>query len=494
MRKIYTAFIILILVFNTNNTYAQDAGPNQTVVCDYAYLSATPYEDGYWTTIAPGVLLVNSNYENTVVQNLNYGGNEFTWNMPDYGESYVTITRIKADAGVDQAICGNSVNGMNANTAPTGMIGLWAIISGGGIIQMPSNNVTAISNLYFEQNNTFRWTVSFGGCTDFDDIDIYAYQPVSANAGADIEICYNYYSLYADFPEYGTGVWSSSNNAVVIQDASNNMTQVYNYPVGSTTFFWTVSNGPCVASDDVIITKYEAPAPTINGPASVCAYQSLLYYSDYEEETNYDWNVYGGSFYPGQNPNEINVNWDNSNSIASIELFVTYPDGCSASRNYPVTVELENKPIIIPKGENLLICLDSGMVNYQWFVNETPLNGENRQFYYSENLTGNYFVETTSTNNCIWKSDMFYINPNNIKLFPNPVSDVINIEIKDTSIGIVIFSLKDLTGKTIKNFETNKTSDILKTQIPINEIKTGVYTLNVLINNKLYSSGRLVVQ
>jgi gliding motility-associated-like protein len=89
--------------------------------------------------------------------------------------------------------------------------------------------------------------------------------PVPApDAGDDAVICDNRYTLNGNVPVIGAGLWSTT-SAAVISDPSDPHTTVQNLNPGPNLFRWTISNGPCVSVDEVIITSDLQPAPASAG-------------------------------------------------------------------------------------------------------------------------------------------------------------------------------------------------------------------------------------
>ncbi len=71
-----------------------------------------------------------------------------------------------ANAGTDQSTCNDyyTISALEPNIGT----GQWSNVSGAGVIDSPSTFTTLVSGLS-QGGNTFRWTVSNGGCEDADD-------------------------------------------------------------------------------------------------------------------------------------------------------------------------------------------------------------------------------------------------------------------------------------------------------------------------------------
>lgn len=80
-----------------------------------------------------------------------------------------------------------------------------------------------------------------------------------AFAGDDQFVCGETLTSLAALATSGGGVWTSNSTAIIAQPSSPN-TQVLNLPAGTTTFYWTLSNGACasVSVDSVTVTQETA--------------------------------------------------------------------------------------------------------------------------------------------------------------------------------------------------------------------------------------------
>ena len=114
--------------------------------------------------------------------------------------------------------------------------------------------------------------------------------------------------------------------------------------------------------------------------------------------------------------------------------------------------------------------------SYQWFNLDGAISGETNASLQPA-LSQEYYCRV-SNNGCFGYSDTIFYTPSGIeyfsftdlKIFPNPTNGLLNIEIKEKLTSIV---LKDLTGKTIQEFEP------ASKQINVSEIAKGIYFLEL---------------
>jgi dienelactone hydrolase len=107
-------------------------------------------------------------------------------------------------------------------------------------------------------------------------------------------------------------------------------------------------------------------------------------------------------------------------------------------------------------------------VSYQWYYNNSPINNATSQSF-TATQDGNYTVKVTYQYGCVTSAvyayGNVYIDENTIafKLFPNPVSSMLNIV--NTNGQMASYFLQDISGRVILTFESsdsNLTFDLSK--------------------------------
>ncbi|MDG1334246.1 MAG: gliding motility-associated C-terminal domain-containing protein [Crocinitomicaceae bacterium] len=104
--------------------------------------------------------------------------------------------------------------------------------------------------------------VSAGACPDSAEVLISIYDVVTAYAGEDQTLIFDFSStLEADIPLNATGQWSTVSTAILTDEFDPN-SDVTDLELGTNTFIWTVSNDVCPAvSDEVIIQVIDVFIP-----------------------------------------------------------------------------------------------------------------------------------------------------------------------------------------------------------------------------------------
>lgn len=130
----------------------------------------------------------------------------------------------------------------------------------------PTGSPTFIDNT---RGGTYSFwvTESLGACTSAPSkvsFTIFDTPAPTPNAGDDAVICGNTYTLEGNTIVIGNGQWTTSSSAT-IDDPADPQSVVRNLVPGPNLFRWTVTNGPCVSVDEVIITRDLQPSPAVAG-------------------------------------------------------------------------------------------------------------------------------------------------------------------------------------------------------------------------------------
>lgn len=187
-------------IFITNSPTNANAGIDQ-VVCgtSVANLSGnTPsVGTGIWTQISGTATITNPGSPTTSITGLTPGSNyTFVWTISsplcnstkDTVQISVDLLPTTANAGSDQTLCMSTSTTLSAN-APSVGTGVWTLISGAGTISSPNSPNTIVNGLIPGTTSVFRWTVSQGVCSNFDDVNINDNLISVVNAGANQVYC-----------------------------------------------------------------------------------------------------------------------------------------------------------------------------------------------------------------------------------------------------------------------------------------------------------------
>jgi len=246
------------------------------IVCTYPVTLAANnpvYGTGAWTSGTPGIVFANSSINNTTITSgLADGLNTLTWTITNgtcVSTDNVDITYSlpsAVNAGADQTACASTFT--LAADAPMAGTGAWAIVSGSATFVNSTLHDTQVT---IPQGTTrLRWTItSAGGCTTSDIVDITNNLPTASNAGFNQTVCVRNANLGGNNPTIGTGIWTTSGTAVIVNSTVRN-TLVTNLTPDANLFTWTITNGTCTSSDDVIIYSDSVTVPVVGVYPHTC--------------------------------------------------------------------------------------------------------------------------------------------------------------------------------------------------------------------------------
>ncbi len=274
------------VVITNNTATVADAGDDQ-ISCDgtATLVGSTPDldESGLWTSISGGGTIQNETRYYTGVSGLSYGDNRYVWTITRGScESMDTVTvtnnNINVYAGENQEVCTDSVY-LRANV-PTFGTGIWQLSGGSGTILISNNNETAVIGLA-PGVNTFKWIITEGVCSAYDEVQITNNEPTNPQVCNDtILTCLDYTNLCANLPPDGEiGFWTRLSGNGVIDETYNPNTLVTELS-STSSFIWTIQKGSCQKTDTLFIKNGIVNALTSVDTLEVCGTDGNLSAND----------------------------------------------------------------------------------------------------------------------------------------------------------------------------------------------------------------------
>lgn len=333
--------------------------------------------------------------------------------------------------------------------------------------------------------------------------------PDAGDLSGNASLCINYSSTLSS--TVSGGVWTSSNPAIASINASGVVTGLV---AGTTTISYavTTSCGTDIATR-VVTVNVMAPHTNITvHPASViCAnaqYQNFGAEQAPPAGLNYAWSATNASVY-ATSPDKQNavINFDSvGTAIVRLTTQIT-ATGCFVTDSFVVTVN--STPAYTPEVKYFaeeLICTDNTSTSYQWGYDDAVtldsniIPGAIQQSYYLPDpqfTTRNYWV-IAGRDGCFQK--VYYNKPTGVdpvavgtvdaKLFPNPATATLNIEVRGiTSADVVSVRLVDMLGREIETFLLRSG----KGNLNVSDLSAGVYTV-MFINNGVKVASRTFVK
>jgi hypothetical protein len=173
-----------------------------------------------------------------------------------------------ANAGADQSQCASGSFTLAGNNPSSGT-GAWTVVSGTATITSASTYNSGVTGVPANGTSVLRWTITNGTCSSYDEVSLRNDASVTAsNAGADQALCNtSTFTLNGNTPSSGTGAWSfvGSSGSASITSSSSRTSTVTSVPSSTDiTLRWTITNGTCSSTDDVVIRNNPLPDATIS--------------------------------------------------------------------------------------------------------------------------------------------------------------------------------------------------------------------------------------
>lgn len=406
------------------------AGSDFAVCNSMGTLSANApmYGTGEWSLMSGSGSIASRNSPRTTISELALGENIMVWtitnkNCSSSDELMITNNSPSiAEAGEDAEVCEETAV-LYANSPVVGY-GYWQVMSGKGDFADSLSFNTTINGLNFGEN-TLRWTTQNGACLTIDEITVtnnlaYVY------AGEDKDTYEPRVMLSGNNPESGTGEWILVAGAGNIEVPSGFTTLVTSMGAGLNTFEWTITNGSCMARDQVVINYKVMPkAGFTTDVTEGCPGTTIEFYNTTQYGTTYRWDMGDGTFTTDVNPmhtynyagqykvNMIAYGPDNRN--VTVDTLITIHSNPVARFYFRPDTAFVNKPVR---------CYDDDSYNasvYHWDFGDNQYASEsNPLHYYSTSGSFTITLIVASDFGCADTiSQEIYVAEDGLLIFPN---------------------------------------------------------------------------
>jgi len=182
---------------------------------------------------------------------------------------------------------------------------------------------------------------------------------------------------------------------------------------------------------------------------------------------------------------------DSSSFLAtnSGEYFVvaTTPSGCYASSDTIKIVICDTTftPIVTQNGS--LLYTDTSSYSFQWFFNGNPIIGATGQVVTTDS-TGNYWVELTSYNGCVYSSAVqlvdftdlgeFYLENEQLSIYPNPTEGTFTLQLTGVQGKNLTVSVSDVSGRIVHEQIVQPSNSLVEKSIHL-IVQPGVFFVSV---------------
>jgi PKD repeat protein len=401
------------------------------------------------------------------------------------------------NADYSQAVNNNFTATVNANGSTNLCEGESLVLSAASTI--PATYTWSNNNESGESQNvslTGNYSVTArtaDGCvanSNVINVTVNALPTVSISADGSTSFCTGG-SITLSSSEMMGNVWS--NNATtssIVVSASGDFSVEY-----------TDVNGCSATSNTISVNVSDSPIPTVsvNGSATICEGSTVELSASTAD--SYVWS-FNGNVLP-ETTQTINASQEGLYTVT-----VTNADACNGvGASQPVLVSVNASPtadasFVQTNGSLTIQFLNnsSNANSYVWnFGDGNTSTSSNPNYTYAAG--GDYVVTLTATNgNC---TDTFTMNLTSVSVseniafadlnvFPNPTSEILNIEFGQEMSDLIQIDLYDLTGKKVMSSQNNVSAGNNFLQINISELESGIYFLNM--NNAVSSVSIRVIK
>lgn len=267
-----------------------------------------------WTSLRGEVVFSDPAAYNSEVSGLSYGRNPFRWDVNDgYCLNFDTMTVYNNNPGITDpeflniTICDDSVT----LRAPKPLYGdyRWTLISGDGVLQDPTSNVSLITDLSNKVTNIIRWEVYTESCSNTIDVEVVSHSLTHlVDAGDDGATINGSYRLSARSvaDTNVTGRWSIVAGSGVFDDETAPNTYVTGLAPGINTVRWTLSAYDCEAYDELQVRAVDEPIADFSAdPIVGCKPLAVIFTNTTLGDAEYLWDFGDGTTSTKRSPDHV---------------------------------------------------------------------------------------------------------------------------------------------------------------------------------------------
>lgn len=424
------------------------------------------------------------------------------------------------------AVCDSALFSFNPTSITPGASFTWTRAFEAGIANLSASgignpNERLNNTTYITIPVTYRYTIVANGCSNSQNVTVqvrpspvltsntavvcsgapFTYNPVSYTAQT--QFAWSRSATPGITPDTASG--TGSINDVLRHTQSTPVVVEYDYAL-------TIMG--CTNMQTVIVTVNPAPAAGVIATHPAVDLCNNAMYMNFGAATppalgtTYSWSATNANIYSTSSDGQfVLVNFTTpGTSVITLTTRTTATTCTNSSETYTVNVGSGTTPspeVIYFDGQ--FICKQNDVKSYQWGYDDastfdsTILVGETNQNYanaFPDFAKRNYWVITTHANGCIVKT--FFNKPTSVgdvntvvadmKVYPNPASSHINVEVSRSVTGEIYMDVYNMLGQQLQHVLATDN----KAQIGIAELPAGAYIIDCYSDGIKVAAARFI--
>jgi hypothetical protein len=369
-------------------------------------------------------------------------------------------------------------------------------------------------------NVVYVYTITANGCTHTQNVTVMVHPTPTLSSSLANNVCSgtNFHYVPTGFVFGTTFTWTRAHVAGITPATKSGngtidevLTDSALIPINTSYVFTLTANG-CTHIESIAVVVNPVPpvaAITTYPPANLCSntmYQNFGAAGLPPAGQNYHWTAQNATVWATGAHGQyalVNFNTPGTATVTLVSNLSAFT--CVTNNTYTVNVGtgVSDAPqVVYFTGQ--LICLQTDEDSYQWgyddgiTLDSTLLVGENNPNYFvtDPNVTGRYYWVITKRGDCMQKS--YYRVPTGItninsevaemKVYPNPTSEMVNVEINTTQEGNYEVRVLNLLGQ---NLEVAPMANH-KASINVARLASGIYLVDCYRNGVKVATQRFI--
>lgn len=241
----------------------------------------------------------------------------------------------------------------------------------------------------------------------------------------------------------------------------------------------------------------------IIGESNVCYNSETIYrIANIVEEGS--WEVVGGRIAKHISENVIIVSWGFSEEQRVLRYRFFNDDDFTLAYQQLVNLD-ENKvlaaaekPRIHKKGDIPILICTTPDIEYQWYKDGLPIDGQTQQHFAPRNQPGNYQVQTIDSKQCPNTSSAMDVTAvmelGTIATYPNPSNGDFTINYSSQLTGNGLITVANAQGEVVYQEVVSKPQEILSQRLTLSELPRGIYIVRVSIGNEAPVTSKISIR